>query len=223
MLVYHSVGGGGYDDIPQTQFRRQLEWLTDAYEVVDLPAVREPGERKRVALTFDDALESFDETVLPLLREYSVPATVFVIGGSLGDDPTVTELRGEPLMTAERLRAVADDPLVTVGSHTTNHVPLTELDDESALRAEITGGAERIEAELGVSVDRFSYPFYDWSPAVHDVVREEHEYAVRGQGSEALITAETDPHLIPRINGAAPLSTLKFTVSDSNKHLTRRS
>jgi len=221
VLVYHSVGGGGYDDISPDRFRRQLEWLTATYDLVDLPAVLERGERKRVALTFDDALRSFHGTVRPLLREFSVPATVFAIGAAVSDPPGIETIRGEPLMTAEQLRAAADDPLVTVGSHTANHVALSGITDDTALREEINGGTERIEAEVGVSVDRFSYPFYEFSEEAREIVSERHGYAVRGGGSESLIDATTDPYLLPRINGAAPLSTLKFTVSDAKKHLTR--
>jgi peptidoglycan/xylan/chitin deacetylase (PgdA/CDA1 family) len=221
VLVYHSVGGGGYDDVPPDRFRRQLEWLTATYDLVDLPAVLERGERKRVALTFDDALRSFHETVRPLLREFSVPATVFAIGAAVSDPPGIETIRGEPLMTAEQLRAAAADPLVTIGSHTMNHVSLPEIDDDAELRTEIDGGTERIEREVGVSVDRFCYPFYEWSEEARGIVSERHDYAVRGGGSTVLIDETTDPYLIPRINGAAPLSTLKFTVSDTKKHVTR--
>ncbi|WP_331234315.1 polysaccharide deacetylase family protein [Natronorarus salvus] len=223
VLAYHSVGGGGYDDIPPERLGAQLEWLTATYEVVDLPAVLERGDRKRIALTFDDALRSFQENVVPLLREYDVPATVFAIGGSVTDPPGLDSIRGEPLMTAEQLRAVADDPLVTVGSHTMTHVPLSEITDEAELHEEITGGTERVESAVGVGIDRFSYPFYEWSAEAREVVAERHEYAVRGEGSHALIGEDTDPYLVPRINGAVPLSTLRFTVSDAKKHLTRLS
>lgn len=47
VLVYHSVGGGGYDDIPPELLRAQVEWLRETYEIVDLPAVLEESDEKR--------------------------------------------------------------------------------------------------------------------------------------------------------------------------------
>lgn len=221
VLVYHSIGGGGYDDISIERFRAQLEWLQDAYEIVDLPDVLDEGKNKRIALTFDDGLGSFYGNVQPLLREYSIPATVFVVGAAVRDPPGLRFMRRERLMTNDQLREIAADPLVTIGAHTMSHPRLAQLTDEDELREEINDGTECIESALGVSIDRFSYPYYDWSEGAREIVSERHEYAVRGEGTTALIGNGTDPHLIPRVNGAVPLSTLRFTVSDSRKHLAR--
>lgn len=220
VLVYHSVGGGGYDDISPELFEAQLDWLQEAYEIVDLPAVLEESEEKRIALTFDDGLGSFYENALPILRERSIPATVFVIGAAIRDPPGLRFMRRERLMTTDRLRELAADPLVTIGGHTMSHPPLSRLTGEE-LREEITEGTERIEEALGVSLDRFCYPYYDHSEAAREIAAERHSIAARGEGSELLIDGETDPHLVPRLNGAVPLSTLQYTVSDTKKYLAR--
>lgn len=222
VLVHHSVGGGGYDDIPPELLRAQVEWLRETYEIVDLPAILEESDEKRVALTFDDGLGSFRENVLPILREYEVPATAFVIGAVVRDPPGLRFKRRERLMTAEQLREVAADPLVTIGGHTMSHPPLSRLAGDE-LREEILDGTERVESALGVSIDRFCYPYYDHSTAAREVVGERHALAVRGEGSEVFIDGETDPYLVPRVNGAVPLSTLRYVVSDSGRRLERLS
>lgn len=220
VLAYHSVGGGGYDDIPSELLRAQIEWLRENYRVVDLPVVLEESDEKRVALTFDDGLGSFRERVLPILREYEVPATAFVIGAAVRDPPGLRFKRRERLMTAEQLREVAADPLVTIGAHTMSHPPLSRLAGDE-LREEILDGTERVESALGVSIDRFCYPYYDHSAAAREVVAERHALAVRGEGDEEFIDEGTDPCLVPRVNGAVPLPTLRYAVSDAGKRLER--
>lgn len=219
VLVYHSVGGGGYDDISPERFEAQIDWLQDTYEIVDLPAVLEESEGKRIALTFDDGLESFYETVRPVLHDYSIPATVFVVGAAVRDPPGVRFMRRERLMTTDQLREIVADPLITIGGHTMSHPPLSQLTDEEELREEINDGSERVGTELGISIDRFCYPYYDHSTAAREIVRERHACAVRGEGAEIVIDRRTDPHLVPRINGAVPLSTLQYTISDTKKRL----
>lgn len=181
----------------------------------------EEGERKRMALTFDDGLGSFYENVWPLLRSRSVPATVFVIRTAVRELPGLRFMRCERLMTIERLREIAADPLITIGAHTMNYPPLLRLDDESELHEEINGGTEHAEAALGLSIDRFCYPYYNWSERAHEIVRERHALAVRGRGSDTLIEERSDPYLVPRTNGATSFSDLRYAVSDAGKRLAR--
>ena len=63
-------------------------------------------------------------------------------------------------MTWEQLRQLADDPLVTVGAHTVNHVALGKLPQEQALW-EITASRKALEKALGRPVDYFCYPYGD--------------------------------------------------------------
>jgi len=85
------------------QFRAQVQWVRDHFEVVTLEAlvsrVRE-GARLRglVCLTFDDAYVGFFASALPVLRSLGIPSTVFVVseGAERGepywwDHPTLLE------------------------------------------------------------------------------------------------------------------------------------
>lgn len=64
------------------------------------------------------------------------------------------------VMTWEELRALAADPLVTIGGHTQRHYALSKL-GANAARHEIAASVARLEAELGQRVRHFSYPFGD--------------------------------------------------------------
>jgi peptidoglycan/xylan/chitin deacetylase (PgdA/CDA1 family) len=57
-----------------------------------------------------------------------------------------------------QLTIMSEDPLVTIGAHTVNHLALSKLDRESAER-EITASRQIIENQTGRKADHFSYPF----------------------------------------------------------------
>ncbi|NPV57066.1 MAG: polysaccharide deacetylase family protein [Anaerolineae bacterium] len=58
----------------------------------------------------------------------------------------------------EQVRILAADPLVTIGAHTHHHYALNRLDEEQA-RDEMVHCRQRIEAQLGMPVAHFSYPY----------------------------------------------------------------
>jgi len=75
---------------------------------------------------------------------------------SIGYDPAA--LCGSLAMNWDELRALARDPLVTIGGHTRGHFALGKLPLEDA-RAEIVENLARIEAELGRPCRHLSYPY----------------------------------------------------------------
>ncbi|WP_254768929.1 polysaccharide deacetylase family protein [Salinilacihabitans rarus] len=207
------MNGTGWDDVPADWFRAHLDWLHARYDVVDLPDVISPTTGKGVALTFDDGLRSFHHTVLPILREYDAPATVYLIGEAVLDPKGEYMPVESDYMTRDQLTEIVDDPLVTVGNHTRSHPKLSEL-DRDAIESEITEGKEIIEEELGVDVDRFCYPFNDYDATAVDVARRHHATAVTSGGEQRLITSETDPHRIPRTRGEKPPTEVRWLVPD---------
>ena len=63
-------------------------------------------------------------------------------------------------MKWDEIRAMAADPLVTVGAHTKGHFAISKLSDECA-HEEMAGSADRIEQELGRRPIHFSFPYGD--------------------------------------------------------------
>ena len=64
------------------------------------------------------------------------------------------------IMTWEEIRALAAEPLVTIGAHTRGHWALANL-SESEARAEIVESIRRLEDELQQPCRHFSYPYGD--------------------------------------------------------------
>ena len=67
-------------------------------------------------------------------------------------------LREELCMDWDEIRALAADPLATIGAHTLNHVMLAKASDEVA-HAELKRGRETVEAQLGREVAHLAYPY----------------------------------------------------------------
>jgi peptidoglycan/xylan/chitin deacetylase (PgdA/CDA1 family) len=63
-------------------------------------------------------------------------------------------------MDWDEVRAIAKDPLCTIGAHTIHHRALAKLPMEDAM-AEITGSMARIEAEIGQRPRFLAYPYGD--------------------------------------------------------------
>lgn len=72
--------------ISTSAFRKQIEFLAQAYSVIPLEefvARRQAGRslRRCVAITFDDAYTGVRDLALPILEQLALPATVFVASG----------------------------------------------------------------------------------------------------------------------------------------------
>jgi peptidoglycan/xylan/chitin deacetylase (PgdA/CDA1 family) len=64
----------------------------------------------------------------------------------------------------DELRALAADPLVTIGAHSKAHYAMSKLAPEKAL-SEMEGSADIIERELGARPIHFSFPYGDETAA----------------------------------------------------------
>lgn len=90
IIMYHGFCGPN-EDVPRSMsahiFRQQLEYITKHYhplKLCDLVAARlRDGEypSRAVVITVDDGYANFYRWVFPLLQEFQIPATVFVVTG----------------------------------------------------------------------------------------------------------------------------------------------
>lgn len=92
--------------------------------------------------------------------ECELRASVRKIAQSAGYDSS--SLCRDLVMDWDELRALAEDPLVTIGAHTCTHYAVARLSDEDA-RREISASVARIEKELGRPCRHFSFPYGDSS------------------------------------------------------------
>lgn len=89
-------------------FARLLDWIGTHFDCVPLEELLQPGvgRRPRLALTFDDGWRDNAELAFPLLRERSLPASIFLSTDHIGSGkPFWWEAIGELLWQAPDSRA----------------------------------------------------------------------------------------------------------------------
>lgn len=82
---------GFFRGLPPHWLHDQLAYLTRHYEMISLSTLvacieeQRPPPPRSVVLTFDDGFRDNVELALPILEAFDVPATIFVVTGSLSD------------------------------------------------------------------------------------------------------------------------------------------
>lgn len=113
-----------------------------------------------VVVTFDDGFDNMLDSALPVLQKFSIPATMFVPSDRINSTNNWMHGRGFPkrrLLTQAQLLELKNEG-VCIGSHTRNHVRLTEI-SKDCVSDEIEGSKKVLEDILGSEVPFFAYPY----------------------------------------------------------------
>lgn len=195
-------------------FIRQLDVITRLAQPIATtpPALLQPGKRY-VCVTFDDGFLSVKENAAPELTRRNIPWTIFVPSGQLGKKPEWLRqahpaARHDRVMTPEELRDLAQDPLVTIGSHTMAHANLLEVGMERAMQ-ELKQSKTDLEAVLGKPVEQFSYPFGARNAAL-DAQAKDAGYSRIFSSSPAPAFRSADEFVSGRITVDPDISPLEF-------------
>jgi peptidoglycan/xylan/chitin deacetylase (PgdA/CDA1 family) len=183
ILMYHHLGkeGNSVTTTPE-MFEAHLSAIKEAgYTAVTVDALIQyvrygvPLPEKPVCITFDDGYQSNYEIAYPLLKEYGMCASVFVIGVSVGKD--TYKDTGEAILPhfgVEEMAEMVSSGVIAVGSHTydlhgaeafgdirLSMAPLAgeaEEDYLAVLREDIARSREEIEAVTGRGVHALAFP-----------------------------------------------------------------
>jgi peptidoglycan/xylan/chitin deacetylase (PgdA/CDA1 family) len=165
-----------------------------------------------VVLTFDDAFENLLENVVPVLKEYQLPAAIFVPTKDLGRQPTWEMLPGcpdtnETIMSEEQIADLNRDGF-EIFSHTVSHPVLTEIEDER-LQAEFVESRDSLEKIVAHQVVTISYPY-----GAHDLrtcrAAQKAGYKFGFTIEPCAVDGSTDPMRIGRFGVCPQDSLLKF-------------
>ena len=164
ILTYHSVdSSGSVLSVEREALRRHLDSLgAQQVRVVALEELlRLPEETNAVALTFDDAFQTFETEAWPLIRERGYPVTLFVATDHVGRkndwERADSERGGRRLLDWAALRRLVSEG-VRVGAHSASHADLSQLAG-SQLTHEVRHCGDRIGEETGARPVAFAYPY----------------------------------------------------------------
>ena len=111
-----------------------------------------------VVVTFDDGYRDNYTLAYPLLKRLGVPFTIYVTTALIDNQMEAWWYPGQALgMSLGELKALATEPLCTLGAHTVDHPKLDTLTREQQ-RAEIEGSKRMLEEIIGREVKHFSFP-----------------------------------------------------------------
>lgn len=228
IFYYHRVAEVGFLDheiddwnVTPRRFARQIEELAKVAAVVPLNELlpklssSRTGDKPLVCLTFDDGYANFFTEALPVLKRFSMPATAFVVTGSIGaqqplpfdhwalrNQSRADESTWRPMNWQELETCVASG-LITVGAHSHTHQHGSKQSpDELVEEAEISG--RLLRERLGEPHGRaFAYPY--GNTRLGDV-SEEYIKAVQTAGFRLALTTDLgvvspgdDPFALPRL------------------------
>jgi peptidoglycan/xylan/chitin deacetylase (PgdA/CDA1 family) len=166
ILLYHHISDaqpGNRYYVPVATFEQQMQWLHDhgytaitVSQLVDVLMKGGPLPARPVAITFDDGNEDVYQNAYPILKRLGYPATSFIIVSWIGakDVVTIDDLKNLVASGWE------------IGSHTMTHIDLTK--DHSVLNYELVESRDRLEKDLGITVNTVAYPFGAIDPEVTD-------------------------------------------------------
>jgi len=168
ILLYHRLGPTVADGmtIKTTVFEEHLRYLRDnGYTVIRLRQLVDwylkkgpPPPPKSVVIVEDDAHKSVYSDMLPLVKKYRVPVTVFIYPSAISN--------AKYALTWDQLRTMKQTGLFDFQCHTFWHPnfkkdrrKMSPAEYEKSVHMQLTKSKERIEKQLGVKVDMLAWPF----------------------------------------------------------------
>jgi peptidoglycan/xylan/chitin deacetylase (PgdA/CDA1 family) len=175
ILTFHSIDEtGSVLSYPTNTLAKLLDSLERSdIPVLDLDTLLRGETTNGVALTFDDGIRTLFTNALPVLRDHSVPAHLFLTTGFVGmTNRWPSQPASAPLF--EMLRWHEIEALLAVGmrveAHTASHPDLRQLSDD-ALREECDRADEAIQSRLGARPRYFAFPYGYTNERVTSFVR----------------------------------------------------
>jgi peptidoglycan/xylan/chitin deacetylase (PgdA/CDA1 family) len=168
ILLYHRFGATVADGMTVTTpvFEAQMKYLHDnGYKVIPLRQLIDfyqgkalaPGP-KSVVIAEDDAHKSVYSDMLPIIKKYRYPVTIFAYPSAISN--------AKYAMTWEQMRELTKTGLFTVQSHTYWHPnfkqerkKLSKAALDSLVMTQLKKSKARLETELGTKVDMLAWPF----------------------------------------------------------------
>lgn len=174
VMMYHDIlpEKQVFFDVTPAEFEDHLKLIRDKgltpitmEQLVNHLRTGLPLPAKPILLTFDDGYEGHYQYVYPLLKKYNYPAVFSIYTAKVG------KKMGRSSLNWEQLREMAQDPLVTIASHSVTHKVMEGLSPEQ-LVSETEESKRILEAELGIPIRYFTYPEGKFDQAAWDAVKQ---------------------------------------------------
>ena len=168
VLTYHSINEvtnhltSEIYQITPTKFKEHIDGLKE--KSVKFKSFKnffdnQPG----ILITFDDGYKSIYNFLFEYLIKNKISTLLFVC-------PKFVELDHKDYINLQELKKLHDTGLVEIGSHSYDHVKLTECDDQN-LEYQLYQSKNWLEKNLSTKINSISYPFGDVDDRVEAYAR----------------------------------------------------
>lgn len=154
ILMYHSISSGNSLRVPKSEFASHMKWLKDndyvtlspeeAYRVFTTNSM---PSKKSVLITFDDGYTDNYTKAFPVLKQYEMKATIFMIEQSIGRPNHLTDEQMDEMMSHG----------ISIESHTIHHLELNRLSKQQQ-EEELKGSKTFFDQRFSQRTRMVSYP-----------------------------------------------------------------
>ena len=204
ILMYHNTSeeepASGMNIKPET-FKKQLKYLISKkytfLKVSDLPNFHPTVNH--VVLTFDDGFVSNYTYIFPILKKYKIPATIYL----------TPNIHTSNYLNEDQIKDMQDSGLIEFGAHTMNHINLTKVDNDTALK-EIIDSKKAVEDLTDVPCLSFAYPYGRFEQR-HIQMVEEAGFTTAVTTKKQIVAFKDSHHLaLPRLSVSGQIDSTQF-------------
>ncbi|MEC4586135.1 polysaccharide deacetylase family protein [Bacillus safensis] len=154
ILMYHSISSGNSLRVPKSEFASHMKWLKDndyvtlsPEEVYRVFTTNSMPSKKSVLITFDDGYTDNYTKAFPILKQYEMKATIFMIEQSIGRPNHLTDEQMDEMMAHG----------ISIESHTIHHLELNRLSKQQQ-EEELKGSKTFFDQRFSQRTRMVSYP-----------------------------------------------------------------
>lgn len=223
--MYHHINPhkGDMVTVRPEIFEGQMEYLHKAgyktLKIDELISYIKGGlklQQKAVAVTFDDAWLDNYIYAFPVLKKYTINATVFVItdrteraSGKKTESPAIVPTHNESKLLIEKnedykvvlnwelIKEMSDSGIVEIYSHTKSHARCDRL-SKSELLEELSASKKTIEKRLGKPCPYLCWPYGNYNETALRIAQEA-GYKAIFTTHHGIVKKDSDPFAIKRI------------------------
>ena len=170
VLNYHKIANEHKSlSVTLDDFEQHMKWLQEygftcitPGQLYDFVANGADLPEKPVLITFDDGDKVNYTNAFPIMKQYGMKGTIFVVTGFLGVyDNYLTWDQAKELLEAG----------FNIESHTYSHKSMTEASDEDITK-ELVKSRQTIKEQLGIDSDFMAYPTGTYNLHIAELVKE---------------------------------------------------
>lgn len=198
VLMYHIVSTNpdpsNEYQVSLTEFKKQMDYLKnngyttlsiDEYHNILNKTTSMPS--KPVLLTFDDGTSDFYSNVYPILKQYAMKATSFVV---------TNWIDASNYMTTSQIKTIIANS-IDVQNHTTTHQNLTGLTYNQKYKI-INDANTKMKSIMGKPTTSFAYPYGEYDSDSISILKNL-DYKTVFKGGGGITTNTSDKYALPRI------------------------